>query len=300
MRKQLLFIFNPHSGKGRIKQFLLDIIDIFTKADYAVTVHPTQEPGDCAKEIARLDPRYDLIAVSGGDGTLNEAVTGMLKLPKSKRIPIGYIPAGTMNDFASGNGIPKTMVDAAEAIISGSVINYDIGMFNDSCFIYVAGFGAFTDVSYDTPQLSKNILGNAAYVVEGIKRLPSLTGTHVRIKTEGGEEIEEDVMMCLIMNSASVAGFEVGEFYTIDTSDGLFEIVLIPMAENIIDIASVITSIRKGERDKGGVRVISTKGAEILTDEPVAWTLDGEFGGETTSVRFKVAPSAVQFIIKEN
>ncbi len=302
MRKHLLFIFNPYSGKGKIKDYLFDIIDIFTKADYIVTVHPTQKPGDCTAELGTAGRTYDLVVVSGGDGTLNEAVSGMLSLPPESRVPIGYIPAGTMNDFASGNGIPKTMVNAAAAIIDGNLVKYDIGSFDNKTFIYVAAFGAFTDVSYDTPQLTKHLLGNAAYVIEGIKRLYTLEGIYVSIKTDEGEEYEGDVFVCLIMNSTSVAGFDVGDFYNINTNDGLFEIVVIPKTDNIIDFATLITSIKNGERNKDGMRVISTTGAKIKTSLPVRWTLDGEYGGETDSAVFKVIPNAVDFIInnKEN
>ena len=300
MSKKLLFIFNPHSGKARIKTFLLDIVDIFTKAGFEVTVYPTQNPGDCTERICRLEDSFEIVVVSGGDGTLKEAVSGMTTLTPERRRPIGYIPSGTMNDFASGNGIPMTMIDAADAIISGQHVTYDIGRFNNNSFIYVAAFGAFTDVPYDTPQYAKNLLGTAAYFFEGIKRLPKLTDVHVKIDTYEGETIEEDVLICLIMNSTSVAGFEVSEFYdNIDTNDGVFEIVLIPKTENILDVASIITNIKNGERNKDGIRVISTKGAKITTNEPVRWTLDGEFGGEESEVDFNVIPDAVDFIIQQ-
>ncbi|MGN1115861.1 MAG: diacylglycerol/lipid kinase family protein, partial [Candidatus Ornithomonoglobus sp.] len=220
-----------------------------------------------------------------------------LSIDEEKRLPIGYIPAGTMNDFASGNGIPKAMKDAAEAIVRGETVKYDIGLFNECAFIYVAAFGAFTDVSYDTPQTKKNIFGSAAYLIEGIKRIPQIEGINVRVKTVEGEELEEEVLWCFIMNSSSVAGIEIGDFYQIDTNDGLFELVLIPKSSNIIDYAAVISDIKNGKRDADGVKVISTKGAEIITEKAVRWTLDGEFGGETDNVSFSVAHDAVEFIL---
>ncbi|MDD6762640.1 MAG: YegS/Rv2252/BmrU family lipid kinase [Clostridiales bacterium] len=301
--KKLLFVFNPHSGKGKIRNTLFDIVDIFTKADYEVTIHPTQEKNDCADKIRQRGEAFDLVVVSGGDGTLNEAVRGMLSMDKDKRLPIGYIPAGTMNDFAAGNGIPKATKVAAEAIVRGETVKYDIGIFNECAFIYVAAFGAFTDVSYDTPQAKKNIFGSAAYLIEGIKRIPQIEGINVRIKTIEGEELEEEVLWCFIMNSSSVAGIEIGDFYQIDTNDGVFELVLIPKSPNIIDYAAVISDIKNGKRDADGVRVISTRGAEIITEKPVRWTLDGEYGGETDAVSFSVAHDAVEFILnkgKEN
>lgn len=297
MNKKLLFVFNPHSGKGKIRSMLLDIVDIFTKAGYDVTTYPTQERGDCSVKIRESVCEYDLVVVSGGDGTLNEAVSGILSLEPDKRIPIGYIPSGTTNDFASGNRIPKVMTDAAEAIVKGETVKYDIGKFNGESFIYVAAFGAFTDVSYDTPQVKKNILGVVAYFIEGIKRLPQIKGVNIRVETAEGEKVEEEVLWFFIMNSTSVAGFEFGEFYTVNTDDGLFELVLIPKSSNIIDIAAVINDIKNGERDADGVKVITTKGAVIEIEEPVRWTLDGEFGGETDRVEFSVEHNAVEFIM---
>lgn len=295
--KKLLFIYNPRSGKGRIKNHLFDIIDIFAKASYDITVHPTQSEKDCSKTVAQQASLYELVVVSGGDGTLNEAVSGMLELDKEERVPIGYIPAGTMNDFASGNNIPKLMTEAAAAIVNGKRISYDIGSFNGNKFVYVAAFGAFTEVSYGTPQATKNILGPAAYFMEGLKRLPRIEGVDVRITTGGGQVIEEEALLFLIMNSTSIAGFEFGEFYHVNTNDGLFEIVVIPKSTNLLDFAAVVSEIKNGERNSGGVHVITTDKAVIEIEKPVSWTLDGEYGGETERVEFEVLPNAVEFIV---
>lgn len=295
--KKLLFIYNPKSGKGKIKNHLFDIINIFAKASYEVTAHPTQSKNDCSMTVAGQAELYDLVVVSGGDGTLNEAVSGMMELEKEKRVPIGYIPAGTMNDFATGNKIPKLMTEAAEAIVNGKAISYDVGSLNGNKFVYVAAFGAFTEVSYGTPQSTKNILGPAAYFMEGVKSLSRIEGVDVRITTDSGQVIEEEALLFLIMNSISIAGFEFGEFYHVNTNDGLFEIVVIPKSTNILDFAAVISEIKNGERDSGGVHVINAKKAVIQIEKPVSWTLDGEFGGETDRVEFEVIPDAVKFIV---
>lgn len=296
MGKKLMFIFNPHSGKGKIRASLLDIIDTFTKAGYDVTAYPTQSKGDGSRKLVECATDYDMVVVSGGDGTLSEAVGGMISLPEDKRVPIGYIPAGTMNDFASGNGIPKTMLDAAKEIVNGKIVNYDIGQFNDKNFSYVAGFGAFTDVSYDTPQTTKNIFGNMAYIIEGIKRLPSIESVKVKVTTDEVETVEEDVYWCLIMNTTSVAGIGVGDYYEINANDGIFEIMLIPKSTNIINLTNIINDIRLGKRDSDGVKFISASGAVIETEKPVRWTLDGEFGGEFDHVDMKVLHNAIQFV----
>ncbi len=297
MKKKLLFIFNPNSGKGKIKNMLYNVVDIFTKEGFDVTVYPTQSLSDCTERIQDCDG-FDLIAVSGGDGTLNEAVSGMLMVEKEKRVPIGYIPSGTMNDFASSNNIPKTIEEAAASLVRNDAVTYDIGTFNDDSFIYVAAFGAFTEVSYDTSQISKNLLGAAAYFFEGVKKLPKIEGIRTRIETAEGEIIDENILLCLIMNSTSVAGFDIGEFYDVDTNDGVFELVIVPKSDNLLDIPGIIAAIKKGERECAGMRMITTKGALIETEKPVRWTLDGEYGGETDTVKFEVKPGAVEFVIR--
>ncbi|MBQ3124426.1 MAG: YegS/Rv2252/BmrU family lipid kinase [Clostridia bacterium] len=296
MGNKILFIFNPNSGKGKIKNSLFEIIDKFTDAGYEVTVYPTKHANDCERKIQSCASQYDIAVISGGDGTLNEAVNGMLRIDKDSRIPIGYIPSGTMNDFASTNNIPPTPLDAVDEIINGRFLNYDIGSFNNKPFIYVAAFGAFTDVSYATPQINKNILGSAAYFLEGLKSLPRIKGVNTRIVTDSGEVIQTNAALVLIMNSTSVGGFTFGKFYDIDTSDGIFEIAVVPKSVNILDLPVIIAGIRNGETEVHGASIISAKSAHITTDEPVKWTLDGEFGGEYDSVDFVVNHNAVQFI----
>lgn len=298
MSKKLLFIFNPHSGKGKIRNMLFDVIDGFTKLGYEVTAYPTQSINDCSARIQDCG-EFDLVVVSGGDGTLNEAVSGMIQLSPEKRIPIGYIPTGTMNDFANANKIPKNILDAVSLIPEKKTVLYDIGIFNGTPFIYVAAFGAFTDVSYDTPQTSKNLLGPVAYFLEGIKKLPKIEGVKTRIETVEGEVIEENVLLCLIMNSTSVAGLEIGESYDVDTNDGVFELVVFSKSDSLLDIPGIITAIKKGEKDHTGMRIISTKGAVIKTEKLVGWTLDGEYGGTADTVNFEVEHSAIRFVVSD-
>lgn len=298
MGNKILFIFNPNSGKGKIKNSLFEIIDRFTDAGYDVTVYPTKHANDCERKIQSCATKYDLVVISGGDGTLNEAVNGMLRIEKESRVPIGYIPSGTMNDFASTNNIPPSPIAAVEEIINGKRINYDIGNFNGKPFIYVAAFGAFTDVSYATPQINKNIFGPAAYFVEGLKSLPKIKGINTKIITDTNEVIETNASLVMIMNSTSVAGFTFGEFYDIDTSDGIFEIAIIPKSVNILDLPIILAGIHNGEKEANGARIISAKSAKIITDEPVKWTLDGEYGGEYDTVDFEVNHNAVKFVCK--
>ena len=297
--KKMLFIYNPKSGKGKIKASLADIIDIFTKGGYYVTSYPTQAKGDCIEKVLESVGDFDVVVVSGGDGTLNECVRGMVMVEPGKRVPIGYIPAGTMNDFAASHGISRDMITAAKNIVNGRTIKYDIGELNGHTFIYVAAFGAFTEVSYDTPQLQKNLFGSVAYLVEGIKSIPKIEGVNVRVRSDDGVYAEENVLICLVMNSTRVGGFKFGDYYDVDVSDGLFEIVIIPKSNNIANLSTVITNIMNGKRNSDGVHVISTASADIEIEKPVKWTIDGEFGGEFDKVDIKVIHNAVEFIVED-
>lgn len=192
-KPKILFVFNPRSGKAKIKNKLCDIIDIFVKAGYEVTVYPTQEEGDAIRAVRDKREDYDLLVCSGGDGTLDEVVNGMIKC--GKQIPIGYIPAGSTNDFARSLGIPKDMKKAAEMIVNGKDYACDIGAMNEECFVYIAAFGIFTDVSYETSQNIKNVLGHMAYILEGMKRISSIKSYRMRVrywqKGDGGAEEAE-------------------------------------------------------------------------------------------------------------
>lgn len=295
MAKKMLFIFNPKSGKGKIKNALFDIVERFTRADYDVTVYPTAAAGDCTKKTVSSAADFDVVVISGGDGTLNEAISGMTSLPIASRRPIGYIPAGTMNDFASTNNISSSPLDAVDDIINNKPFSYDIGMFNGKRFLYVAAFGAFTDVAYATPQFNKNIFGPAAYFFEGIKSLPKIKGIDVSITTDTGESVHTTASLVLIMNSTSVAGIEFGKFYDIDTADGKFEIVVIDHGVSLFNLPTIISSVKNGKTSINGIKLMSASSAIIKTGEPEKWTLDGEYGGETDYAEFSVSHNAVQF-----
>lgn len=300
--KKLLFVFNPHSGKAQIKNNLLEIIDIFTKAGYDATVYPTQDGGDCMKKIASDADKYDRVVVSGGDGTLNEAVSGILQ--NGSDTPLGYIPTGTVNDFSASLKIPKDMQEAAEIAVSGDVFKCDICRFNERPYNYVAAFGAFTEVSYETPQETKNIFGQAAYFVEGIKKLSSIQKYHARVRYDGNE-IEDDFMLGMVLNSKSVAGFELknesGAFDTIELDDGLFEGILVKMPTNLIEFQMLLSDFLRDNLDGDRYVTFKTSRVEIEFDDDVKWTLDGEFGGEMKFAKIDILPSSVNFIVnREN
>ena len=205
MKKKLLFVFNPCSGKAQIKNQLLDIVDTMVKADYEVTIYPTQCAGDAKEKVEAYAGNYDLVVCSGGDGTLDEVVTGMMQC--KAKVPLGYIPAGSTNDFASSLGIPKDMEKAAEAAVTGKPFPCDVGLFNGDYFVYVAAFGLFTEVSYKTSQEWKNVLGHAAYILEGAKCLHDIPSFMMQVEYNN-MRIQDEFIYGMITNSISVGGFK--------------------------------------------------------------------------------------------
>ncbi len=299
MFKKLLFIFNPTSGKANIKNNIFEIIDIFTKADYDVTVHPTQCQDDAYITITNKAHEYDIVVVAGGDGTLNEAVRAMMTFDYENRKPIGYIPSGTTNDFAASRGIPTDIIEAAKHIAQGNTFECDIGLFNQKHFTYVAAFGAFTDVSYDTPQEAKNIFGQAAYVWEGVKRLTKIESHHITLTTDG-KTIEGDFSLGLILNSTRLGGFDIKLIDVqsiVDLTDGLFEIILVKKPVTLLQIQEILNVIINGGIEETDQFIlIKASNAHICCDSEIKWTLDGEFGGAYKDVDISVLNKPIKFI----
>ena len=293
MKQRLLFIFNLRSGKGKIKENLAEIVDIMVKAGWEVTVYTTQCQGD-AVEKARLEAgEYDRIVCSGGDGTLDEVVTGMMKA--KSRVPIGYIPAGSTNDFGNSLGIDKDMRKAAQIAASGRMFPCDIGRFNDDFFVYVAAFGLFTDVSYQTSQDMKNVLGHVAYILEGVKSLFNIKSYHMKVVTEE-MEVEDDFIMGMVTNSRSIGGFKNLTGKNVDMNDGFFEVTLITMPKNPLELQEIMTALVMGKDNTDLVHSFKSKKIVIETEEKVPWTLDGEFGGITEYVEIQNRKCAVGII----
>ena len=292
--KKLLFVFNPHAGKGMIKSNLCDILDIFTKGGYIVTAYPTQAPLDGYDMIVSEAGNYDVVCVSGGDGTLSEAVRGLMHYPK---IPLGYIPAGSTNDFATSMSLNKKMTDAAEEIMDGVFFDYDIGDFNGTNFVYVAAFGAFTDVSYQTPQWSKNMLGHAAYILEGIRRLPKLAGVNVRVEHDG-EVIEGNFIYGMVSNTISVGGMKKLIADGVCFDDGLFEITLIRTPTNAIELSNTLTEAALDIFNEKYIVTFKTSKVTFTSNEEIAWTLDGEEGGAFKEVTIRNIKQAIRFLVK--
>lgn len=281
-KNKMLFIYNPKAGKARIRSKLLDIIDIFAKAGFEVTVYPTKAKGDGLAAVKEQTPGvYDIIACSGGDGTLDEVVTGMMQC--ERKIPIGYIPAGSTNDFAHSLRIPKNMISAAQAVVDGKTFSCDVGAFNDDFFVYIAAFGIFTDVSYETPQDIKNLLGHMAYILEGMRRLSAIKAYKMKIESEE-LSVEGEFLFGMITNSTSVGGFKriTGKYVQLD--DGVFEVTLIKKPANPIELNLIMAALINRSVNTDCMYCFKTKALKITSEEETAWTLDGEFGGRHTQI----------------
>lgn len=281
-KRKLLLIINPRSGKGQIKNRLLEILDIFIRAGYEVQVHITQQPGEARQVAARSGEETDLVVCSGGDGTLNETVSGIMELEKIPQL--GYIPAGSTNDFAASLKIPKQMSAAAAAAVDGELYPIDIGRFcKERYFVYVAGFGAFTEVSYLTSQDKKNLLGHQAYVLEGVKSLASIKAYSMKVQSE--EYVcEGDFIFGMVTNTISVGGFKGLVKQDVSLNDGLFEVLLIHMPKTPIELSGIVSSLLLRDEKSELVCKFKARSLTIECSEPVDWVLDGEFGGSHSRV----------------
>lgn len=280
--KTILFVINPRSGRAQIRNHVMEILSIFSKEGYETRVHITQRPLHALEIVKDYGNDADLIVCSGGDGTLNETISGLVQLDNPP--PLGYIPAGSTNDFASSLHIPKNMIAAAETTMKGILYGIDIGCFcNDRYFVYIAAFGAFTEVSYLTPQEKKNLLGHQAYMLEGVRSLMSLKAYHIKIEYEEGE-IEGDFVFGMVTNTISVGGFKGLVKQDVSLNDGEFEVLLIRMPKTPMELSNILSCMLLKEEKNEYVYKFKTRSLRVCSEEPIDWVLDGEFGGSKTEV----------------
>ena len=293
--KKMLFIYNPNSGMGLLKPKLSDVLDIFVKGGYEVTVYPTQKYHDAVRKMGEYEEQYDLVACSGGDGTLDEVVTGMMK--REKKVPIGYIPAGTTNDFASSLHISKNMLEAADTVVNGVPFACDVGEFNEDYFVYIAAFGLFTDVSYETKQSMKNVLGHLAYILEGTKRIFNIPSYRIKV-THDGETIEDEFIYGMVTNSRSVGGFKGITGKNVVFDDGKFEVTLFKTPRNPMELNEILGALALRKINPKRMYSFKTNEVHFETEEESPWTLDGEFGGVHEEVVVKDCQKALEIMVK--
>ena len=271
--KKMLFIMNPFAGQKKANKALSEILLLFSQAGYEVVTHMTTGQGDASVEAQRWANSMDLVVCCGGDGTLNEVITGVLRAGSTT--PIGYIPAGTTNDFASSLKLSGNLLQAARDIVEGEPVAYDVGRFGQRYFSYVASFGAFTKSSYVVPQNIKNALGHTAYVLGGISELSQIRNEHIRMEIDG-EVVEDDFLFGAICNSTSIGGILTLDPRQVDMGDGLFEILLVRAARNLEEIGECIRAVQSQKYNCEMITFRSARNIKIFANPDMPWTLDGE------------------------
>lgn len=290
-RKKVLVLINPNSGKKNSKESVLDALNVFSANNYQMEIYLSQKPMDVTHYIEENGKRFDMVAVFGGDGTLNEATNGLMKL--NHKPVISYFPTGTMNDFGTNFGLTNDMRQCANIACVGHIESFDVGKMNSRYFNYVAGFGAFCNVSYETKQELKKQIGNLAYIIKAIHEIPNLHPYHVKMNLDG-KVFEKDLMFGLIINGNRVAGFEMVEQADNTFKDGLFDIILVEHTPNLLELYNYPLGVLHPELNMKYVERYQAKSIIIESLEKLAWTLDGEEGEETLVARVENISQALQ------
>ena len=294
---KILLIVNPCSGRAKMRTELLKVVEILSAEDNLVTVYPTKARGDATEFIKQhTDLDYNLVVVCGGDGTLNEVITGLMQSGVNRTL--GYIPSGTLNEWSSGLHISRSIKQAAADITTGKKIQLDIGQFGDKYFSYTASFGAFTDASYSAPQDVKNVLGQAAYFFEGIKSLGNIKPVHLKF-TADGKATEGDFLFGEVSNSMSVGGIVKFNESAVKLNDGKFEILLIRNPDNILKLQPIIDGILKQDFDREGIEFFTADSVTVTGGEELSWTLDGEYAKGENEITISNLHNAIELIVPQ-
>ena len=280
-QKKLLFIVNPRAGRSKSRSPLFDAIAVFSQAGYLVSLHKTTAPGDAAITAAREGGDYDLVVAAGGDGTLNEVISGLMKL--EHRPLLGYLPQGSTNDFAASLQISGNPVMAAMSIVRNVPCQLDIGQWNERCFVYVASFGAFTKSSYSASQAAKNALGHFAYILEGMKDLNTLRPYRVRL-TADGEVLDGEYLFGAVCNSTSIGGLMKLDPERVVLDDGKFEMLLIPNPKTAQDLQNLVLALLDQHYDREGLVFRHVSSIHLETEQDLPWSLDGEYAASAPVV----------------
>ena len=293
MRK-LLLIINPVAGRNQAQTDLFKMVRVFAEHDCEVTVYPTRGPQDCTRKVLADAGRFDLVVCCGGDGTLNEMVSGMMQ--REDHVPMGYIPLGSTNDFAASLHLPSHVEEAALRCVEGTAFHMDVGSLNDRYFNYIAAFGAFTEASYATPQQIKNALGHLAYILEGVKSLGRLQPIHVRI-TADGETFEEDYLFGAVTNTVSLGGVLRLDPSRVLLDDGMYELLLVKNPQNPAEAQAMLSALMLQNYDGPLVRMLRASDILFESNHEISWTIDGEFGGSFSTTHILNNKNAVTLMV---
>lgn len=294
--KRIFMIMNPKSGRTKPKSMLFEIMSVFSEHNCMVTTVFTRVEGDAVKyALEACESRlYDAIITCGGDGTLSETMSGVQQ--SENRLPIGYIPCGSTNDYARSLGISTDYVEAAEKAVTGSAHKVDIGRLNDRCFNYIASFGAFTSVSYSAPRSLKNMLGHMAYVLEGTKELTKIKSNHVRMETTSSV-YENDYIFGAIVNSTSIGGIVKLDEALVSFNDGVFEVCLVKKPKSPADVVKIVRGVMNSDFSAECFEFFRASNMKITAPEEMSWSLDGEKSDPGRDIEFKIIHGAVDLII---
>ena len=295
MKRKLMLIVNPAAGKGGYKVNFGEALHVLDKGGYTTTLFFTGGPGEASRIAEENAAGFDTVACIGGDGTLSDVLAGLVRLPSPP--PVGYFPMGTANDVATTLGLPKNdTVGAARRILEGTPHPFDVGGFGaDRYFAYIAAFGAFTEVSYATPQEQKKVLGHLAYVLQGMQQLGKIESIHTIVEYDGGT-VDADLLYGSMSNSTSVAGIVRLPEEMVCLGDGVSELVLVKNPGSVAGFGEIVDSVLSQRFDSSNLLVLHTKKAKFRFDRPVAWTRDGEAGGEYSEIELRNIECPVQLI----
>ena len=295
MDKSLMLIVNPMAGRGSYRISFGDAMLVLAQGGYRTTLFFTAKRGDATKFAAEYAAGFDTVACIGGDGTLSEVLAGLMQLDNPP--PVGYFPMGTANDVATTLALPKNdTVAAARRILSGTPHPFDVGGFGEKdYFAYIAAFGAFTEVSYATPQDQKKMLGHLAYVLQGMQQLPKIEPIHTVVEYDGGT-LEGNFLYGSVSNSTSVAGIVRLPETMVSLGDGVSELVLVRDPGNVAAFAELVSSVLSERFDSDNLLILHTKKARFHFDTPIAWTRDGESGGVYTDIEVRNIQCPVKLI----
>lgn len=292
---KMLFIVNPVAGRTHSKNNLQLVIELFKSHGYCVTMKKTNAKGHATELVLKHGHNQDIIVCNGGDGTLNEVISGVMRLGKD--VTIGYIPSGTTNDFASSLNLSDKTEIAAKTILSGQPRTVDIGLFGDNrYFSYIASFGAFTGSSYSTPQSYKNLIGHLAYVLDGMKGIPNIRPHHVRVEADG-QTYEGDYLFGAVSNSISIGGLLKLDSNQVDLNDGLFEIILVKNPRTPLELSRMLLSISKREYTDKSIQIIKAPEATFYMEEVIPWSIDGEFEVGANIVKIQNITNAISIMV---
>ena len=296
-RIKVMFIVNPKSGKRRPYFSAGKIADMFAQNNMEVAVYFTA-PGYKADFLVKEHiNEFDIVACCGGDGTISEAISGMMECGANK--PLGYVPAGTTNDLARSLNITTNMSKAAKAIITGKPQPLDVGSFDDDYFIYIASFGAFTEVSYATSQKAKNLFGRLAYIFGAVKYMHTIKSYHLKVNTDT-IDTEGDYIFGALTNSTSVAGIFKFENEFVDFADGQYEVMLIRRPDNIFTAFAICMSMLNKTYGHKNIELFKASEIEFISEDPLDWAVDGEHKQGGNVVHIKNNPQAIHLIAKNH